>query len=731
MLPVSKLNPVCLSSILVMALLPTQGHAQSLDPISIPKYVEPVRVLPALPLSRTIRRPGGIEVDYYEIAARPFTQHILPQSMGLAPTSVFAYGSLADPSSFAYPAGTIEARADRPVSVKWVNDLKDPLTGEFVPSLVPIDQTVHWANPPGGLAERDHHGMDQAPYTGPVPLVTHLHGAHTFEESDGYPEAWYLPNATNIPDGYARVGSFYDRFNEEFQSHYGAPAWASGSATFAYANDQPATTLWYHDHTLGVTRANMYCGLTGFYLIRGGAGDIVRDRRTSLPATLPFPAPARGDAPGIDYHEIPLVLQDRSFNDDGSLFYPDNRAYFEGLNQPPVVPYLDIPFQPDEACDGLPSDVPPIWNSEVFGNAIVVNGRTWPYLNVEPRRYRFRFLNAAQSRSFILHLSNNLSMWQIGSDQGFLPAPLLQQNVIIAPGERADVIIDFTGLLEGSDLTLQNLGPDEPFRGGIPGQDFSPSDPATTGQVMRFNIVPLRSPDRTTPPQYLDFPDVPSPVRTPLRKLSLNEKTSQTVRTISRLNGNVVMRCDDPNADPFTPVASLLGVMTPEKLAFPLMWEQQVTEDPAVGDTETWEFFNFTEDGHPIHIHQVRFRVVSRQALATNDEGIALQPYVLLPGTNRGPEAWEQGFKDTVIALPGEVTRVQMKFDIPGIFVWHCHILEHEDNDMMRPIFVRAQGAQRLSDLNTLLRTGRVRQDQICWSFTTPRPARQPLSGND
>jgi bilirubin oxidase len=152
--------------------------------------------------------------------------------------------------------------------------------------------------------------------------------------------------------------------------------WEPGTAVFQYPNQQRPTALWYHDHVLGMTRLNVYAGPAGFYLLRGGNQD--------LPAgVLPGPAPALNDAPGTKHYEIPLAIQDRTFNTDGSLFYPDNRAFFEGLPKED----LQIPFHPDPACDGETSDVAPIWNPEFFGNTILVNGRTWPYLEVEQRRY--------------------------------------------------------------------------------------------------------------------------------------------------------------------------------------------------------------------------------------------------------------------------------------------------------------------------------------------------------
>jgi hypothetical protein len=218
-------------------------------------------------------------------------------------------------------------------------------------------------------------------------MVTHVHGAHTTEESDGYAEAWYLPNANNIP-GYVQhtTGTFFDYFNSKYNA-----GWGSGFATFTYPNDQPATTLWYHDHTLGMTRLNVYAGPAGYYLLRGGPHDM----------DLGYVSPGPGIDPFGEFTEIPIAIQDRSFNADGSLFYPDNRAFFEGLDPA----QLQIPFIPDEACDGLPSDVSPIWNPEFFGNMMVVNGQTWPFLEVEQRRYRFRFLNGCNSRFLVLKMT--------------------------------------------------------------------------------------------------------------------------------------------------------------------------------------------------------------------------------------------------------------------------------------------------------------------------------------
>jgi spore coat protein A len=389
-----------------------------------------------------------------------------------------------------------------------------------------------------------------------------------------------------------------------------------------------------------MTRLNVYAGPAGFYLLRGGSSDLP-------PGVLPGPAPQPGDLPGTKYYEIPLAVQDRSFNANGSLFYPSTREFFDGFGGP-YIPG---------------SDVSPIWNPEFFGNTMVVNGRTWPFLEVEPRRYRFRFLNGCNSRFLILKIVSDplarrparpaLPFWQIGTEGGFLPAPVRLGQLLMGLAERADVIVDFTGLPIGTELYLINEGPDEPFGGGVPKRDFDAADPATTGQVMKFVLVPLASSDTSVPPDRLTLPTfTPLWAATNTRQVSLNEEES----TFPGFDG---------------PIAALLGTLNGEGNPIPMRWEEAITENPAVNSIEIWEMYNFTEDAHPIHIHQVQFQVVNRQPFGRR--------------AARPPESWETGFKDTVTAYPGEITRVKALFDKPGLFIWHCHILEHEDNEMMRP----------------------------------------------
>jgi spore coat protein A, manganese oxidase len=203
-----------------------------LDAASIPKYATSLVIPPAMPRSGKLHGNKGSGVDYYRIGVRQFEQEILPAAMGLGRTTVWSYGSVDHPETFNYPAFTIEAAWRKPVRVKWINELVGQ-DGNFLPHLLPVDQTLHWANPPGGVHGRDEHGTDHDPCRGPVPIVTHLHGGHSDQQSDGYPEAWYLPKARHIPRRYAKVGSKYQEFRALAQAELGQ-AWTPGSAVFQY-----------------------------------------------------------------------------------------------------------------------------------------------------------------------------------------------------------------------------------------------------------------------------------------------------------------------------------------------------------------------------------------------------------------------------------------------------------------------------------------------------------------
>jgi spore coat protein A, manganese oxidase len=640
----------------------------TLEPDVISKFQTALLIPPVMPTAGRIVLRGGKNADYYEISMKQISQQILP--VGLPTTTVWGYGAVSSDSKRGLllhnaPSLTIEAKWNTPVRVKWINELLDA-NGNFLPHLLPVDPTLHWANPPGGTEGRDTRPtFTSTPgrYTGPVPIVTHVHGAvGVGDESDGYAEAWYLPDAGNIPAGYATEGTWYNFFASKAATAHGV-TWGSGFAIFQYPNANRASTVWYHDHVLGMTRLNVYAGPAGFYIIRGGpdGDDAVLDSRSGTPAVLPGPAPKENDQfpSNKTYYEIPMAIQDRSFNIDGSLFYPTTRKFFDEI----VRDYIPV------------GDFSPIWNPEFFGNTMMVNGNTWPFQTVEQVRYRFRFLNGCQSRFLILNFSSipGVEVWQIGNEGGFLSAPVnltaLGNQLLMGLAERADVIVDFTNVPVGN-YVLTNVGPDEPFGGGVPEVDFDPSDAGSTGQVMQLRIVPAVAADPTTPPQFLVLPAItPLSAATVTRPLALIEKMGEGFEA----DGEEVEG----------PVEALLGTVT-AGVWTERLWMDPVTENPALGATEVWEFYNTTGDAHPMHIHETVFEVVNREGLVLNTDGEVLHP-IQLDGNITSAEPWESGFKDTVIAYPGQVTRVRLQFNTLGQFVWHCHIVEHEDNEMMRP----------------------------------------------
>ena len=639
--------------------LPLPGGAAGLDPTSIPKYVTPLPIPSAMP--KTAVLPDGI--DYYEVAMRQLTQQILPT--GMPSTTVWGYGSLVD-NQFRHIAKTFEAKAGVPVRVKWLNQLVDA-QGKYLPHILPVDPTLHWANPAGPIDSRvDYRGQSNPDlYRGPVPMVTHVHGAHTGPESDGYAEAWWLPQANNLPAGYTAKGSKYDQYDRSNTT--------PGSAVFQYPNTQRASAIWYHDHTLGITRLNVYAGPAGYWMIRGGADD--------LPA---------GVLPSGPY-EVPVVIQDRSFNADGSLWYPDTRDFFDNYVGP-ALPYLD-------------HDVPPYWNPEFFANTMMINGVTWPKLDVQARRYRLRFLNGCGSRFLKVKIvaddpqtltdaaatiqNSAIPMHIIGADGGFLDAVTTQDELLMGPAERFDVIVDFTGLA-GHTFYVVNEGPDEPFGGGEAGNDFDISDALTTRQIMRITVGARVGADTSVPVTQLALPTrAPLPTPTDTRRVSLNELAT----TIEDADGNTVFD---------GPMAAMLGTVDEfTNMGMPMMWGEAPSETPLLGATEEWEICNFTMDAHPIHLHLVDFEVVGRAPMDTTTDGTgALICQLPLDGPQyRLQEAWESGVKDTVIAYPGEITKIRARFDLAGLYQWHCHIGEHEDNEMMRPMAVVTNTAVPLGRL--------------------------------
>jgi len=823
----------------------------TLDPLSIPKYVTPLVIPPVMDNNgdagqydiavRQFKQqilPGGIWATL-----NPEIGTTVPS---FPATTVWSYGPADDAlpdstilggasgvapapnSQFNYPAYTMENLKDVNTNVNWINDLTTnawdlspgALAGDALPHLLAVDQSLHWANPAadckGGEVRTDCAGTSTDPYVGPVPMIVHVHGAHVGASGDGYTEAWWLPNADNItcvgrdvngnllstPTGLDGSGTWNvaceGTIANQLTDRTGAvdinTNVTPGVASFVYENDQPSSTIWYHDHSLGMTRLNVYAGPAGFWLIRDENG-VGGETGLVAGSVLPGPAPVRGENLATTnlpaslggarnkYREIPIVIQGRSFNADGSLYYPDNRAFFEGLNVAgtAVTPDAQFPGEPELQIDmdPLTSDIAPIWNPEAFFNTMVVNGVTWPKLEVAPAQYRFRLLNGTNSRFLNLALKitdvngnpvtatktyyvedagtfspattliDELDFYQIGAEQSLKPTvtairtafatnlstttigvngavvnPTAQsstdQALLMGVAERADVIVDFRGLPDGTIITMTNTAADSPF-GGFPD---TPADPATTGQVMRFvvnsahlGLSPtdeLRDPvtnavsnPATAATNVTDLAVDPSAlgnfdtvVTNPIdRQLALVEEESSLICVDVDVDGNLVQLPTPPEAghcaegEAFAPKAAVLGTVDVNNGATVTLWSDPITTNVNADGSgnnrvEKWNLWNFTVDGHPIHVHLVGFKVLGRYEIGgTLGDGSSV-----VTTSPNGVEAWEDGWKDTVITYPGEVTSIKADFDINGLYVWHCHIVEHEDNEMMVPMCVGEAG---------------------------------------
>jgi FtsP/CotA-like multicopper oxidase with cupredoxin domain len=678
-----------------------------LDGATVPKYVDAVPTFSG-------RRSNGSTTQ--QIRMSEFQQRVLPAAIyaGLpapfnAGTFVWGYGI--NQGAPSWPAVTIEAHQGNATTAIYTNAIQGPNgTRAVLSRYLTIDQSLHWADPLGTTHANDcMEGPPLAapclqPYTGPIPTTVHLHGAEVLSAYDGHPDTWFTPGNT-----------------------LRGPAFVTN--TYNYPNRQEATTLWFHDHALGITRLNVYSGLAGFYLLR--------DNRDTGLANNPIGLPAGN-------FEQELMIQDRQFDTRGQILFPDGTPPDNptGINGPPPNP-----------------DVHPFWNPEFFGDVIVVNGKSWPFLRVEPRRYRFRFVDASNARFYNMQLRNAANnaagpaIWQIGSDGGLLNAPVRLANpanpndrkLLLAPAERADVIIDFAGQA-GRTFILTNDA-NGPFPGG------DPPDPNTSGQIMQFRVnLPLSSTDTSfnpaNPQRALRASPIvnikPTPQRPAdrTRDLILVEMEGEG-GPLGVLLNNSHWHGNRQGTDPPVPIPGSIsngkGVLS--------------TENPQVGATEIWEVANLSEDAHPIHIHLIQFQIINRQDfdrdayraawdatfpggtfggetfppgtyipgfgpprdyLTPNAAGaiggnLAFTPF--LQGTPTPPAANEAGWMDTVVMPPLTITRIAARwapqavpvanvragqdlfpFDPttggPG-YAWHCHILDHEDNEMMRPYLVR------------------------------------------
>ncbi len=515
------------------------------------------------------RKPGSLE---RYIDPLPVPKRLIPQSASeggvqyrvrmseftqrmhsqLPPTRLWGYEGQ-------YPGPTIEASRGTPITVQWENQLPSRHIFE-------IDPRIPGATPP----------------IPPVRAVPHLHGARVPSDSDGLPENWFTPGQ---------------------------------SARYHYPNHQQAATLWYHDLAAGITRLNVYAGLSGFFLLRDD-----EERGMGLPS---------------DEYEIPLLLHDRTLDEKGQLVY--SPTFDDGQRAP----------------HGF-------WGPELYGDLPVVNGAIYPYLQVEPRRYRLRILNGANCRFFNLFFNLakrptdiplQVAFHQIGSDGGFLQGPVALNRILLGPAERADLIIDFSGL-DGKIVTLSNNAP-APF----PGWGMVTPHYMALNELMQFRVtLPVSSkqgPFSMPAPRSLPRLDESKSIAT--RDFVLSEGMDAQGRSLGeQINGQ-------GHDGPVTEIVKLVSV-------------------------EKWRFINTTAYAHPMHLHLVRFQVLQRQGF----NPVALRKGTLeLVGTPRLPAANEAGWKDTAVVSPREVLTIIVRFEgFPGRYAFHSHLLEHEDKDLMRPFEV-------------------------------------------
>ena len=627
------------------------------------------------------------------------------------PTTIWGYG---DKGMYTWPGRTFQVGSYEPLEVKWENRLIDEF-GTPVPWLITgkdntslgfgdytgrpvVDTSLHWAY---SLHGYQYFSIEQDG----VPIVPHVHGGHTDAIFDGNPEYFFSPGWT-----------------------VRGPQWVEKK--YQYDNSQPAGTVWYHDHALGITRLNVYAGMAGFYIIRDDFDTGALGNPLDLPA---FP------------YEAAFAIQDRMFKDNGELFYPafpGDPFYADFITgEGAILP--DPPF-----VDGGPTGL-----AEFFGDHMVVNGMIWPKMNVEPRNYRLRLLNGCDSRflavqffevpdyatGFVAELGQDqftpngpLPFTVIGSDQGLASSPTTVDTLLIETGSRYDIVVDFKKVTPGNRVIMKNIGGDEPVGGDIPGpQVFGETD-----RIMAFNVVlPLDGSVADVSPAALATVPIVTQVSKELRirKVALFEGKDEYGR-LQPLLGTAEPATDysgNPINWPDTDVYSSVGLVG--QMEGSIAWHSPTTENPELDTTEEWEIWNMTGDAHPVHLHLVHFEVGARQKikLDTNadedgfipegmdpaDDGayLVLQPTVQHNSVTGDLHTYGNGFrivhptnpedaygdpvpqpaeyvenapKDMVTALPGQITRIKATFDKPGRYVWHCHILSHEDHEMMRVLHV-------------------------------------------
>ncbi len=661
---------------------------------NLKKFIQPIRsiggaagvfnanVQGKIPLAASDGFAPITGVTHYTINIGQFSDQLHPNLPNK--TKLWGYGQN---GNFTHLGGVIVAQRGSPIQITFVNQL--PST-----HILPVDTTIPGAET--GQAQNR--------------AAVHLHGGFVPWISDGGPFDWFDPSGNH--------GSSF--LNNQVLN----PGAKNGQAEYYYPNDQSARLMWYHDHAIGITRLNAYAGIASGYVITDAA-------ELALVPQIPSP---------VDAKTFYLVFQDK-------IFVPANISAMDP-SWPTIMPaskagdlWYEHVYNPADLGPAPPLPLPTVsCVPEFFGDTILVNGLVSPFMEVEPRRYRFRMLNACNSRFLNPRLvyakgpdfpdstepSNTAgpAFLQIGNEAGFLPQVALvnapgTQQLLLAPAERADLIVDFSGVAPGSILLLYADVP-APFPRGDPANDYTPGNPKTPSSIPGFSpntrtllqirvksgasdapLMGLTLPPLSPAPLVTQTPGVPIvPVVNPdgtatvtgadgksqtgkLRQLTLNEDFDAYGRLIQRLGTNVSVH--------------------PPSFARNYL-DSPATETPSAGDIEIWQIANLTGDTHPIHFHLVNVQMLSRQSFSvrqyTGTPNFTAQP--------AAPDPNELGWKETVRMNPGEVTTVIMKFDLPAIktstgrtirtpvsprtggneYVWHCHILEHEEHDMMRPLVV-------------------------------------------
>lgn len=597
---------------------PPSASQVPLDPLTIPKFAHPLTI-PRVFAPTVVTRGDRVIRHEYTVTAARIEAQLLPP--GFPTTTVLAFGGqVRVPGSSAtefvrsVPGPVFENVRGIPSLVRWRNAIDAPY-------FMPVDPTLHWANP---LAmERPVFPFAPFPPGYPtaqavVPLVVHTHGLVVGPAEDGTAEQWFTPPPSIV-----------------------GPAFVTRD--YLMPNEQPSTALFYHDHTMGMTRLNVFSGLVG-------PAYLIRDPHDALDAPgSPLP---RGE------FEIPLAIFDRAFFTDGELSFPRTSS------NPTATAY----WQPGDGA-----------------NTVLVNGKVWPNLDVQRRQYRFRLLAAGNGRLWNFQFENQadasiVPFTVIGSDGGYLPAPQVVSNVVLGITERSDVLFDFSQFAPGTQIVLVNAG----------------ANRNTVGTVMRFTVLDGPA---VPPPPLPAFPPRPALVPDAPRRI-------KSFHNHVDLAGNAMRSTDG------------------------LTFTSPPTEFPLVGSTEQWDVVNVGGGAHQIHLHLIEFQVLDRQpinAAAYNlrwqllngfrpiTRPITVDPAPYLTGPAVPPDPWESGWKDTVRAPAGFVTRIVTRWapqDIAGGavapgenrfpidptaslpqdpftqqgYVWHCHILGHEDHDMMRPM---------------------------------------------